>query len=144
FGAILHDIGKANPIFQARLDQKIEPHEDPYRHELGSLFFLPLSDRGNWPQLIEMIVAHHRSIKDDARGHGILDLYDDYVDLDEIHLGEWDEWSEDALSILKELGMPVRMISKDEAKEAFASAVQYCQQRKLGWSFWKGLMISAD
>lgn len=143
-GAILHDIGKANPIFQNRLDRRTEQHEDPYRHELGSLFFLPLADKSDWPQLIEMIVAHHRSIKDDARKQGILDLDDDYLDIDEIHLGEWEGWSKNALTILERFEVTVREISRDEAREAFAEAVQYCRSRKLGWSFWKGLMISAD
>lgn len=143
-GAILHDIGKANPIFQDRLDRRTEQHEDPYRHELGSLFFLPLADKSDWPQLIEMIVAHHRSIKEDARRQGILDLEDDYLDVDEIHLDEWEAWSKDALAILERFEITIHEISKDEAKEAFAEAVQYCRSRKLGWSSWKGLMISAD
>jgi len=143
-GAILHDIGKANPIFQERLERKKEAHEDPYRHELGSLFFLPLIDKKCWPQLIEMIVAHHRSIKEDVRRQGILDLEDDYFDIDEKHLGEWESWSRDALAVLGEFDIPIHEITRDEAKAAFAEAVKYCRSRKLGWSFWKGLTISAD
>lgn len=143
-GAILHDIGKANPIFQDRLDRKIDLHEEPFRHELASLFFLPVADRSEWPHLTEMIVAHHRSIKNDTRRQGILDLYDDFPNVEEIHLGEWERWSWDANEILKELGVRVHEISRDEAKAAFAWVVQYCQQRNLGWSLWKGLMLSAD
>lgn len=144
-GAILHDIGKANPIFQDRLDRRIEPHEDPYRHELGSLFFLPLVEKEYWPQVIEMIVAHHKSIKDDARRMGIIDLDDDfYPKLAEIHFGDWETWSKEALDILSDLDFEVRETSREEALEAFDEALRYCKSRKLGWSLWKGLMISAD
>lgn len=143
-GAILHDIGKVNPVFQDRLDRRIEPHEEPYRHELGSLFFLPLTNKEYRPKLIEMIVAHHRSIEEDARKQGILDLDDNYFNVDDIHLGDWETWSKDALAIIRTFNITERDISRNEAKEAFADALQYCRSRKLGWSFWKGLMISAD
>lgn len=144
-GAILHDIGKANPIFQKRLEQRREQHEEPYRHELGSLFFLPLIDKKYWPHVIEMIVAHHRSIKDDARRQGILDLDDDYYPrLAKIHLGDWETWSKDASAVLRKLNIDVRKITRDEAQEAFEETIEYCRSRNLGWSFWKGLMISAD
>src|SRR5690606_7898975 len=121
-GAILHDIGKVNPIFQERLDRKIEENiDDPYRHELASLFFLPLADMQYWPILIEMIVAHHRSIKDDARRQGVLDLDDDYdTQLVDIHLQDWEKWSLVALAILEKFQITIRTISRCEATEAFA------------------------
>lgn len=143
-GAILHDIGKANPIFQDRLERKPEPVDDPYRHELASLFFLPLVEKKHWSPVIEMIVAHHRSIKKDARRQGILDLEEDYPAVDELHFGDWEIWSKDAFAILSVFELKTKKISKAEAKAAFEEAVEYCRSRKLGWSFWKGLMISAD
>jgi CRISPR-associated endonuclease/helicase Cas3 len=143
-GTILHDIGKANPIFQDRLERKLETIDDPYRHELGSLFFLPLVEKTYWPQVIEMIVAHHRSTKKDARRQGILDLEEDYSDVAELHFGNWEAWHKEALAILKLFGLNIRDISKEEAKAAFEEAVEYCRTKKLGWSFWKGLLISAD
>src|SRR5690606_18715010 len=119
--------------------------DDPYRHELASLFFLPLADMQYWPILIEMIVAHHRSIKDDARRQGVLDLDDDYdTQLVDIHLQDWEKWSLVALAILEKFQITIRTISRCEATEAFAYTVQYCRSTKLGWSCWKGLMISAD
>lgn len=41
YGAIIHDIGKASPIFQNRLkpNYKRRDGEKPFRHELASLFF---------------------------------------------------------------------------------------------------------
>ena len=44
-GALLHDIGKASPFFQIRLQVKKKPNEKVFRHEVASLFFLKLIDR---------------------------------------------------------------------------------------------------
>jgi CRISPR-associated endonuclease/helicase Cas3 len=78
WGAILHDMGKANPIFQYRLTHRRESVDDPYRHELGSLFFVPLVPSELRNDVIDMIVAHHRSSEDDALKQGIVDLDEDY------------------------------------------------------------------
>lgn len=143
-GAILHDMGKANPIFQDRLDRMRSPMEEPYRHELGSLFFLPLFSKEDWPVLIEMVVAHHRSIRKDAREQGILDLEDNYMNPAKDHLGAWEDWHLDGAKIMEAFGVPTRTISKEEALNAYNHAVEYCLRRQFGWSFWKGLLIAAD
>lgn len=44
-GAILHDLGKANDLFQQKLKGK--KSKKVYRHEIGSLFFLSLFRRCN-------------------------------------------------------------------------------------------------
>ena len=78
-GALLHDIGKMSPEFQKRLtDKRYSPLELPFRHEIASLFFLQLVDKMLWPQVIDMIVAHHKSICHDLREMGILDLNENF------------------------------------------------------------------
>ncbi|MCS6905223.1 MAG: CRISPR-associated endonuclease Cas3'', partial [Bacteroidia bacterium] len=64
-GALLHDIGKAHPIFQKQIDgDRVLAH---FRHEYASLLFLPLLTQELWNPVIEMIVAHHKSIKYDSK-----------------------------------------------------------------------------
>ena len=67
-GAILHDIGKVSPLFQQTLNKNFQrPPGFLFRHELASLFFIPLlSEEEKYP-VIDMIVAHHKSIYKDAR-----------------------------------------------------------------------------
>ena len=119
-GALLHDIGKAHPYFQLRLLGKTN-RTTVFRHEIASLFFLSAFPKEQWDVLIEMVVAHHKSVKKDVAELGLLDLEenDDYLDF---HLGKWEEWSPVAISILQELGIPCADIPRNEANS-----------RKISW-----------
>lgn len=143
-GAILHDIGKAHPYFQERLKGKSNRRRT-FRHEITSLFFLSAFPKEQHDFLIEMIVGHHKSVKNDIGQKGLLDLEqnDDYEDF---HLGNWDEWSPNAIKILNELGVSCSNISKEEALKNLEYCIDYCQMTvKLnGYSTWRGLLMSAD
>lgn len=148
YGAILHDIGKASPIFQKRLspDYKWKESDKPYRHELASLFFLSLFDEAIHPQLIEMVVAHHKSIENDTRNRGILDLEENVEDVVALHSPDWEIWSKDALKILASFGIQIHDITIDEAESNYYKALDYAEKmvQKQGFSEWKGLLMSAD
>lgn len=146
-GAILHDIGKVHPVFQHRLTDNYQRGltDEPMRHELASLLFLPLFDQSIWPTLTEMIVAHHKSTRDDAKAMGILDLDERFGQRAFIlHSADWDTWSPLALSVLAAYGIPVRPISLGEAQEAYQYAFNYCQEAPDGFSDWKGLLMAGD
>lgn len=147
WAALLHDMGKASPVFQERLDSKRGWLEPDYRHEIGSLFFLPLVPEKLRGRVIDMIVAHHRSTKGDAHKQGILDLVGQYESAEkvfEMHATGWEEWSGDALFILKTLGLPVRPVSRGEARTAFYDVVEHCRGKLNNSSEWKGLLVAAD
>ena len=145
-GAILHDIGKTSPIFQIRLDEKFKYTivTKPYRHEIASLFFISLLDEEIHPQIIDMVVAHHKSILRDGNRLGILDLDEDWGDAFELHIQDWEKWRPTALEILNYFGWQTRPIDREEAKANYQKVVNHCEQKGLGWSKWKGLMVAAD
>ena len=148
-GALLHDIGKASPKFQEILAEgyRRPPNAPPFRHEIASLFFLPLFEEAVHPPLTEMIVAHHRSIKRDTKQQGIIELeydrFEEGVNV-ENHLTGWSMWSEEALQLLSLFEIPVRPISEEEARNAYYKVVNYCEKPGYGYSEWKGMLVAAD
>lgn len=143
-GAILHDIGKVSPLFQQTLAP--DYHRPPsfiFRHEIASLFFISLLKEEERAPAIDMIVAHHKSIYQDARGLGILDLYD-LGNCFERHAKGFEDWSEEALAVLACLGFDVAPVSLEQARTNYYHVVDYCEGKEYGYSTWKGVLTAAD
>ena len=144
-GAILHDIGKASSVFQNTLKKNFQrPPGFLFRHELASLFFISILNEEEKYSVIDMIVAHHKSIYKDAGGKGLLDLDENEPDVFEKHIKGFDVWSKDALSVLEHFNIETKPISLDQAKASFYEVVDYCLSKKYGYSQWKGVLIAAD
>ncbi|MDR1644488.1 MAG: CRISPR-associated helicase Cas3', partial [Tannerellaceae bacterium] len=144
-GAVLHDIGKASPLFQQTLKAGyVHKPGFVFRHEIASLFFISLLTEKEKAPIIEMIVAHHKSVYQDARGKGILDLIETDPDCLKRHLNDFENWSIDALQILTELGIKTKTITRKQAENSFWETVEYCESKTYGYSTWKGVLIAAD
>ncbi|MDX9851939.1 MAG: CRISPR-associated helicase Cas3' [Anaerolineaceae bacterium] len=144
-GAILHDIGKVSTVFQQTLEKNfLRPPGFLFRHELASLFFISLLGEHEKYPIVDMIVAHHKSIYKDPGGKGLLDLVENIPDCFDRHIRGFDIWSKDALSILDHFGFDTKLISVDKAKENFFEVVDYCESKSYGYSLWKGVLIAAD
>ena len=143
-GAILHDIGKVSPLFQRTLKRGYT-HQPGFvfRHEIASLLFISLFPKIERPALIDMIVAHHKSISKDIGGKGILDL-DENMNCFDRHAERLEEWSPVALAILESFGIETHSISLEEAKSNYEFVIDYCENRTLNFSKWKGLLMAAD
>ncbi|PKO99094.1 MAG: CRISPR-associated helicase/endonuclease Cas3 [Bacteroidetes bacterium HGW-Bacteroidetes-8] len=144
-GAILHDIGKTSSLFQKTLTKSFQrPPGFLFRHELASLFFISLLNEEEKYPIIDMIVAHHKSIYKDIGGKGLLDLDENDPECFQRHIIGFDDWSKDALSILQHFNFETKPITFQQANESFYEVVEYCQSKKYGYSQWKGVLIAAD
>lgn len=147
-GAVLHDLAKAHPKFQysdkgiVSLDSR--RYAFSFRHEIASLAFLPAFPREEWNLLIEMVVAHHKSIRNDRLKLGIEDIAGNDRKWIDHHLLDWEEWSIYGIEILNRLGYPCRQITREEAEGALLYALNYCKSQKYGWSPWRGVLMAAD
>lgn len=144
-GAILHDIGKASTLFQQILSKNFQrPPGFVFRHEIASLFFISLLNEDEKYPIIDMIVAHHKSIYSDTGGKGILDLLENDSECLNRHLKGFETWSKDALSILASFGFKTESITLHQAEANFFEVVDYCESKAYGYSQWKGVLIASD
>ncbi len=151
-GAILHDLGKAHPFFQESLrpgfDRRQYKFEVPHRHELSSLLFLPLFERTEWPQLTDMVVAHHKSLQTSGlkKGKGLLDLVENYGDnaVFDRHAQDWETWHVGVSPLLGRFGIVSRLLMHGEIRAAFDETLEYCERKSNGRNWWRGLLMSAD
>lgn len=157
-GAILHDFGKGHPYFQAVLlpgAKRPDPLEVPHRHEISSLLFLPWFDRAEWPALVEMVLAHHKSLSAQTNGdtgRGLWDLTERFgrKSVFARHSEEWDTWHPLLFPIAQTFCIAPRPLSLDECREAFDFACEHGsrfvegENAVLGRNRWRGVLMSAD
>ena len=155
--ACFHDIGKASPIFQRRLFVFL--YDPPYRHEIGSIFFISLLPEEYRDKVLEAVIAHHKSIHISTAesnagyvGRGFLDLEYYYFSNDgenfKNHIEDFDNWKNIVIDILVALNVPLvkTEITKEEAErnyyECIAKVRNYKNER--GCSEWRGLLNTSD
>lgn len=146
-GVIFHDLGKIHCEFQSRLlsDNFDYVHNDIFRHEIVSIFFLKYLDKSLWDRVIDMVIGHHKSINEEK---GILGYVDKDPNVFNIHSKDFDKWGFLVPIFLKKYGKILEIkdieYTIDDARECFDYVVEYCEGKPNGISEYRGLLMSAD
>lgn len=155
--AILHDAGKGHPVFQNRLrnieDRSFLNYEGvPFRHEIASLAFISLFPDDIHGKLIDAVISHHKSIKNDAKRMGILDLIERFSldSIVETHIDPWSEWGPKVEAILLELKPELNRenISAGQAQKNLKYSIDTVETeyktKARGISYERGTLVGSD
>jgi CRISPR-associated endonuclease/helicase Cas3 len=120
-----------------------------HRHELSSLGFLPLFPESDWPALVEMVAAHHKSIVGDNSRGGLLDLANPeglshLGPVRDRHLVDWELWAPAVVAVAAKCGVASCEITREEAEAAFTCAFEIVDGLGKRRSDWRGLLMAAD
>lgn len=146
-GAVTHDLGKAHPEFQRKIrsESRIDPNmRFLHRHEISSLAFLPCFPKVMWDYIIDMVVAHHHSVRDAKSEKGILDLKGRSRTFIDDHIGDWEIWKHHGYEIINYFKYRFEDFNASTAKNAIEYVIDYCNSRPKGISHWRGLMNASD
>ncbi|MEL4881651.1 hypothetical protein AAEH85_22125, partial [Shewanella algae] len=83
-----------------------------------------------WHNLIDLVIAHHKSIKNDPGQKGILDLVENDRKLIENHLKNWNDWKSYGFEILRFFKLEIKDISYEEAQTALEFVIAHCENKK--------------
>ena len=65
---IIHDLGKANPLFQSNMSGETSAKDNCCRHEISSVLFIDVVPEDIRDTVALLVLSHHKSISIDERG----------------------------------------------------------------------------
>lgn len=85
---------------------------------------MPAIEKEYWDNVIDMVVAHHKSIENDSKMRGIIDIDENDRNFVSNHLHDWNNWKIHGLKILNYFDIEVQDISYKEAESAIEYAIE--------------------
>jgi CRISPR-associated endonuclease/helicase Cas3 len=139
---ILHDLGKANPLFQSNMDN--QDFTNVCRHEISSILFIDCVPDNIKDVVALSILSHHKSINNDDRSlYKLLDEQEDV--LFKNHINNIEEWGNTVKKYLYyHYDIEIEIPSQDRCVEILEYYFDLIENINYGYSLYRGLLMMAD
>lgn len=139
---ILHDLGKANPLFQSNMDN--QDFTNVCRHEISSILFIDCVPNNIKDEVALSILSHHKSINNDDRS--LFQLLEQQEDvLFNNHINNIEEWGKVVKNyLLYHYDIEIEIPSYKRCVEIFEYYFDLIENINYGYSLYRGLLMMAD
>lgn len=139
---ILHDLGKANPLFQSNMDN--QDFTNVCRHEISSILFIDCVPNEFKDEVALAILSHHKSINNDDRS-----LYKLFEEQDDVllknHINNIEVWGEVVKKYLfYHYDIKIDIPSYKRCVEIIEYYFDIIENINYGYSLYRGLLMMAD
>lgn len=142
WSCILHDVGKANPLFQKNMEEN--SYDNVCRHEISSLLFINAVPKRIRDKVAFVILSHHKSI--DEPGRSFIDLYDtSKKTMIENHVGDIGSWGKEVVDYLYEYhNKKIKVPTVEDCVKTIEYYVEKYDDIPYDYSKYRGLVMWAD
>lgn len=139
---ILHDLGKANPLFQSNMDN--QDFTNVCRHEISSILFIDCVPNDIKDEVALSILSHHKSINDDDRS--LYQLFKNQEDvLFKNHINNIEQWGNTVKKYLYyHYDIEIEIPSHDRCVEILVYYSDLIKNINYGYSLYRGLLMMSD
>ena len=139
---ILHDLGKANPLFQSNM--VTQDFTKVCRHEISSILFIDCVPEEIRDIVALSILSHHKSVGYDERG--LVKLFEEQdKELFQNHINDIDEWGKTVQKyLLYHYDIEISIPSYERCKEILEYYFDCVNKIEYGYSYYRGLLMMAD
>lgn len=139
---IMHDLGKANPLFQSNMDT--QDFSKVCRHEISSILFIDIIPSEIKDIVTLSILSHHKSINNDNRSLKVLlDNHENIIF--KHHINNIEEWGKSVQKyMLLHYGISLTIPSYNRCVEIIEYYYSLIDKLENGYSLYRGLLMMAD
>ena len=140
---IMHDLGKANPLFQTNMSEN--NFDKVCRHEISSILFIDIVPEKYRDVVALTILSHHKSVNNDKRS--LFELFNEHGEevVYKNHINNISEWGAQIQKyLLYHYNIKIDIPKEIRCKEILNYYYDVIENLDYGISYYRGLLMMAD